>query len=426
MRADDLDYESCSTTSIPNPSLYNPKNSVPKNLGDFDRLLLFCGKSISKSHHKSTDSSSGPSNDTTSPSSAPDDVPPELNLLDPHRAKIAGKEVRWKDEISLIGGRRKSTHGKVGDSDAPLFARLLKDDGYESDTEVSTNFRDQFTDSPALPLGQSVYSPTFSRRNRVVKTSFPSTPLQPSVVPPPFPAVNLDPSIIYPIYAVTIDEQKAKIINKMLEKFPGESDIVNSVSKLSNNSKDGIHIFVDCSNIVIGFYNRLKYNRKMSQVAYVKQPPISYHSLALVLERGRGVSRRVLIGKELCFPPHSLGSLLAQTEIRFQLPTLLPSKRQHTNSFLGSNPWPHSTGRGLPDYMREAAMYGYEVNMLERVSKLKRPTSKKKHGAGNGYATTSGPSSGSEAPFYGVPSVAEQAVDEVLQMKLLESMYNVS
>jgi len=74
--------------------------------------------------------------------------------------------------------------------------------------------------------------------------------------------------------------------------------------------------------------------------------------------------------------------------------------------------------------MREAAIYGYEVNMLERVSKVKRPTTKKKRGSGNGYATTSGQSSGSEAPFYGVPSVAEQAVDELLQMKLLESMFD--
>jgi hypothetical protein len=73
--------------------------------------------------------------------------------------------------------------------------------------------------------------------------------------------------------------------------------------------------------------------------------------------------------------------------------------------------------------MQEAEMYGYEVNMLERVQKLKRPTTrKKKHGTGNGYATASGQSSGSETPFSGVSVVAEQGVDEILQMKLLESM----
>jgi hypothetical protein len=197
----------------------------------------------------------------------------------------------------------------------------------------------------------------------------------------------VDSSIIQPFYTLTVNEQKAKLVKKLLKKFPEELGIVNSISRLGNKNDDGIHIFVDCSNIVIGFYNRLKYNRKISTAAYFKQPPFSYLSLALVLERGRKVSRRILVG---------------------------------------SNPRPYASERGLPDYMQEAAMFGYEVNMLERVQKLKRPTSrKKKHGTGNGYATTSGQSSGSETPFSGVSVVAEQAVDEILQMKLLESMYNV-
>jgi len=313
LRASDLDAEFLSTNpSVPNPSLYNPKASVPKNLGDFDRLLLFCGKSINKGHDKSTDSSSSPTNDTTPPSSAPDDVAPTLNHLERHRGKPTGKEVRWKDEIHLAGGRRKSIHGKLGDSDATLLARLLNDDGYDSDTEASTNFQSQAPHAPIFSPGHLVYSPTFSRRNRAVKTF--STPLQLEVVPPQIPAVTLDPSIIYPFCALTIDEQKARIVSKMMERFPEESDVTNSISQLGNQSEDGIHIFVDCSNIVIGFYNRLKYNRKISQVAYVKQPPISYNSLALVLERGRGVSRRVLVGKNFfSFLP---GSLSAPGEIR--------------------------------------------------------------------------------------------------------------
>jgi hypothetical protein len=74
--------------------------------------------------------------------------------------------------------------------------------------------------------------------------------------------------------------------------------------------------------------------------------------------------------------------------------------------------------------MQEAQLYGYEVNMLERVQKLRRSTPRKKrHGSGNGYATTSGQSSGSETAFAGVPVIAEQGVDEILQMKLLESMF---
>jgi hypothetical protein len=184
---------------------------------------------------------------------------------------------------------------------------------------------------------------------------------------------------------LTVNEQKAKLVKKLLRRFPDESDISNSISHVGNKDDDGIHVFVDCSNIIIGFYNRLKYNRKISPVAYVRQPPFSYHSLALLLERGRTVARRVLVG---------------------------------------SNPRPYASERDLPDYMQEAQMCGYEVNMLERVQKLKRPTlRKKKNGSGNGYATTSGQSSGSETTFSGMPVVAEQGVDEILQMKVLESAY---
>lgn len=74
--------------------------------------------------------------------------------------------------------------------------------------------------------------------------------------------------------------------------------------------------------------------------------------------------------------------------------------------------------------MLEAEKYGYELNILERVLKQKDPTppKKKPRGNGNGYATTSGHSSGSDGTFISTNAVSEQGVDEILQMKLLESL----
>jgi len=74
--------------------------------------------------------------------------------------------------------------------------------------------------------------------------------------------------------------------------------------------------------------------------------------------------------------------------------------------------------------MLEAEKCGYELNILERVLKHKDPTppKKKPKGSGNGYATTSGHSSGSDGTFMSSRVVAEQGVDELLQMKLLESL----
>lgn len=105
------------------------------------------------------------------------------------------------------------------------------------------------------------------------------------------------------------------------------------------------------------------------------------------MERGRHVARRVLVGSTARY--------------------LYSGSPQKTQT-----------------HFDEAKSCGYEVNLLERVSKS-RPLSsvhKKKHGAGSGYATTSGPDSGSEFEPLRKPIMAEQAVDELLQMKLLESL----
>jgi hypothetical protein len=383
LRAFDPESETSAKPPVLNPVLYNPKSAVPKSLGDFERFFTFCGKPLEapplKSHRGSNDSSSAGCMGSTPPSSAPDDDAP-LKVLEGYDSKATGKEVRWKDQLgkNLTEVRRKSTHGYVGDIDAALVARLLEDDGYESDIEEPAGFP-----------GQPLRSPTFHRRtdSPVFLPASVAPPKRPvhSRPPHPIPDIHVDPSIILPFYTLTINEQKAKLVKKLLKRFPSEMDIVNSVPRLGNKHDEGIHIFVDCSNIVIGFYNRLKVNRRINPAVYVKQPPISYHSLALILERGRTVKKRILVG---------------------------------------SNPRPYASERGLPDYMQEAQLYGYEINMLERVQKLRRSTPrKKKNGSGNGYATTSGQSSGSETVFFGVPAVAEQGVDEILQMKLLESMF---
>jgi hypothetical protein len=67
--------------------------------------------------------------------------------------------------------------------------------------------------------------------------------------------------------------------------------------------------------------------------------------------------------------------------------------------------------------MAAAEKCDYEVSVLERVEKVK-PI----HQRGSSSYGTSGQSSGSEAPFFGIRKVTEQGVDEVLHMKMLESI----
>jgi len=137
---------------------------------------------------------------------------------------------------------------------------------------------------------------------------------------------------------------------------------------------------------MIGLYERLKLDRGIK--GSVKAPPVSYKSLAHILERGRNVGRRVLVGS------HNTAYIRGSEELQ------------------------------LPSYMKEARKCHYELNILEPVikPKVKPSTRKARHGLGNGYATTSGHSSGSETFSVGALARAEQAVDELLQMKMLESL----
>jgi hypothetical protein len=122
---------------------------------------------------------------------------------------------------------------------------------------------------------------------------------------------------------------------------------------------------------MIGFHDSLKKSRDVPPSARIRRVPMSFHNLSLVLERGRPAAKRVLVGSD-------------------KFPTIQQAKR-----------------------------IGYETNILERVHKVKELTPRqKKYRSGGG---ASGASSGSETP--GRPEKwVEQAVDEILHLKILESL----
>ncbi|KAF8866245.1 hypothetical protein BDZ45DRAFT_668083 [Acephala macrosclerotiorum] len=400
--------------SIPNPNNYNPKSQAPKGLGDFERLFAFCGKPMTiPPRRRSLDSSSTQNEENTTPlSSAPED---EAIIFEEFVNKA--KEVRWTDQegtADLAEYRRRSTRGsETGDLDASVISQLLEEtdpSGFESDTEDETA---PISSRTRAKKGASHTSPAQSSPKKGVKTKSISpclcnNLLPASVTPPrklfepqpiPPPPINphdfVDPAVVKPLHTLTANEQKAKLAKKLARRFVSEATLIKdpeTVTRLGGNKHPkGIHVFIDLSNIVIGFCDRIKLNRvragKIQQGARVKQPPFSFHSLALILERGRQVGRRVLVGS--------------------------------TSNALYD---PYSSERKLPDHIVEAERLGYEPNILERVAKPHRGTpQKKKGGAGSGYAT-SGYSSASETQVSGRLKMQEQAVDELLQMKMLETL----
>lgn len=169
-----------------------------------------------------------------------------------------------------------------------------------------------------------------------------------------------------------------------------------------NNDPNGIHLFVDASNVFIGFMNQLKLSRGIHPMHHMPQANLSFDGLALLMERRRPVARRILVGST----PH------------------------------------------LPAFDKAKAV-GYECNILEKVYKARELTERQIYFRetdarrfGRPLRMTPGPSattafgsspvstpshgvfgSGSgNTPLFDPPRMIEQGVDEILHMKMLESI----
>ena len=138
---------------------------------------------------------------------------------------------------------------------------------------------------------------------------------------------------------------------------------------------------------MIGFHDALKLCRGQTLHSRMRRQPLSFHNLSLILERGRPAAKRILVGSDN-FPA-----------------------------------------------IEEAKQIGYETNILDRVHKAKELTPRQKkymNGNGNGVGTTqSGTGSGSEttaatATQYAPEKWVEQAVDEILHLKMMESIIDAS
>lgn len=181
--------------------------------------------------------------------------------------------------------------------------------------------------------------------------------------------------------------RKISLINQLAQHFPTEAKYLKNSGLQEpafsplNTSPIGVHVFIDMSNISIGFHDCLKAVRGVSLDTRVKRIPLDFHNLSLVLERGRPAAKRILSGSD------------------------------RTSAVV------------------QAATCGYETNILERVHKTKTPTPKRKTPKknGGGYASSGyshGETSGSETPAYNynVSKWSEQAVDEILHLKMSHSI----
>jgi hypothetical protein len=215
----------------------------------------------------------------------------------------------------------------------------------------------------------------------------PHVPATPS--PAPFPSTYATPSKS----TVTLRSQLDRhfhLFEKLLIRFPEERKWLVSPRQLVNESTtaEGIHVFVDASNIMIGFKDMLRLNG-------VLPCDMSFDSLALLMERRRPVAKRCFVG----------------------------SHRE-------ANPLPQITR-----LVETSKAVGYECNVQEQVYIAREESQKKKFfndvnrlGWQKAIQKRSGSGSDSETgvaaapPAPSTPKWVEQGVDELLHLKMCQSL----
>ncbi|KAK5168766.1 uncharacterized protein LTR77_006075 [Saxophila tyrrhenica] len=216
----------------------------------------------------------------------------------------------------------------------------------------------------------------------------PSHAVAPASLPPK------KPSFIQPMIVRSGEDRHWALLMKLIGEFYEDRKYLVSPMNLTthNNDPNGIHVFVDASNIFIGFNDQLKRSRGIPPWTQLPHADMSFDALALLMERRRPVAKRVLAG---------------------------------------STPW-------QPAFDKAKAV-GYECSILEKVHKARELTERqiffKEHDrygvrwrakapASNNVALVNGGGSGSEttAPQYAPAKMIEQGVDEILHLKILESV----
>ncbi|KAF1356490.1 hypothetical protein BDV97DRAFT_341912 [Delphinella strobiligena] len=198
--------------------------------------------------------------------------------------------------------------------------------------------------------------------------------------------------IIEPKTVRTGEDRNWALLLKLVSNFYEDRKHLVNPANLSNHSNNpqGIHVFVDASNIFIGFHDALKRARGIPQYQHVPRVDMSFDSLALLMERRRPTCKRVLAGSK-----PNIAAFDTAREIGYECSIL--------------------------DKVKKAR------ELTERQLYFKEQEQKKKYGRSKGYrsGSASGGDSGGETstgPVYAPEAFVEQGVDELLHLKMMESL----
>jgi hypothetical protein len=100
--------------------------------------------------------------------------------------------------------------------------------------------------------------------------------------------------------------RRRTLIEKLISKFPAEESRI--LNQLPGKSQKKLHIFVDNSNILIGFYET--YKSKHNVQTLVLRTKFDFHTFTSILERGRPVAQKCLVGSNPLVQPVAMAQTL--------------------------------------------------------------------------------------------------------------------
>ncbi|KAL6239128.1 hypothetical protein BDW75DRAFT_227476 [Aspergillus navahoensis] len=174
-------------------------------------------------------------------------------------------------------------------------------------------------------------------------------------------------------------DQRVGLLTKLLKDFPVYAELLaesgrSKPSKKLDISARPIHVFVDMSNIMVGFHDTMKISRNIPVQTRIRRLPLSFQNFSLILERGRSAAKRVLVGSDRIAA------------------------------------------------INESEQLGYEANILNRVQKFKQLTPRPVKLRRNPRITSQDGGHSSETNDAPEGRWVEQGVDEILHLKILESL----
>ncbi|GAB7360527.1 hypothetical protein MBLNU230_g8476t1 [Neophaeotheca triangularis] len=214
---------------------------------------------------------------------------------------------------------------------------------------------------------------------------------------------------IGPQRARLAEDRHQQLLMDLVEHFPADKKYLFNPMNLTthNNSPEGIHVFVDASNIFIGFTEQLKKLRNIPAWVHVEPADISFDALALLMERRRPVAKRYLAGSL----PRTTAFDRAE-EVGYQCHLL-------DKVWKAKELTPRQIWFNEQEQLRRTARKNFAK------SKYPTPSSGSGGGYGSGPETTPATATATPGPQYAKAKWVEQGVDEMLHLQMLQSIIDV-